>query len=392
MTSVPLARDFHVAVWTGSELLVWGGQNLGTYLATGGRYNPVTDQWSAIPTTGAPSARAWAVGAWTGTDMIVWSGYDGSANVSTGGRYHLATNSWTPTSTTGAPSARSQATAVWTGSEMIVWAGFAPTRTNTGGRYHFASDSWTPTSTGANVPAARSQHSATWTGTEMVVWGGGSSSTWFDNGGRYSPATNSWLPVATLHAPTARTQHTAVWTGSAVWIWGGANTTDTGSGYALGQTRDDDGDGYSECAGDCNDDNRSVFPNAPDVCDSIDNDCDGLIDNESLPPPAVGGLSLGANGALGWTPVLGTVYDVVKGNLGPMRSGAGDFTVSVLACVGNDLLYPVSSDSEVPAPGAGLYFVVRATGCSRSGTYDEGASSQQGSRDAEIAASGNACQ
>ena len=41
---------------------------------------------------------------------------------------------------------------------------------------------------------------------------------------------------------------------------------------------DDDGDGWSEVAGDCDDTSASTYPDAPEVCDGIDNDCDRTID------------------------------------------------------------------------------------------------------------------
>ena len=45
-------------------------------LNTGGRYNPSTDSWTATSTTNAPSARADHTAVWTGSEMIVWGGGD----------------------------------------------------------------------------------------------------------------------------------------------------------------------------------------------------------------------------------------------------------------------------------------------------------------------------
>ena len=61
---------------------------------------------------------------WTGSEMIVWGGY-GTQNffLNTGGRYNPSTDSWTPTDFINAPPPRDYHTAVWTGSEMIVWGG-----------------------------------------------------------------------------------------------------------------------------------------------------------------------------------------------------------------------------------------------------------------------------
>ena len=120
--NAPSARYQHTALWTGSEMIVWGGY-LHDDLNTGGRYNPSTDSWSATSTTNAPSARALHTAVWTGTAMIVWGGTDNNNYWNTGGRYNPSTDSWSATSTTNAPSARAGHTAVWTGSEMIVWGG-----------------------------------------------------------------------------------------------------------------------------------------------------------------------------------------------------------------------------------------------------------------------------
>ena len=81
-TNAPSARPGHTAVWTGSEMIVWGGYNLraatqidGSTLNTGGRYDPSTDSWSATTTTNAPTARGGLTAVWTGSEMIVWGGY-----------------------------------------------------------------------------------------------------------------------------------------------------------------------------------------------------------------------------------------------------------------------------------------------------------------------------
>jgi hypothetical protein len=124
-------------VWTGSQMIVWGGYN-GPSLNTGGRYNPTTDSWTATSTTSAPDARENHTAAWTGSQMIVWGGFNGAiGNFNTGGRYNPSTDSWTATSTTGAPAARASHTAVWTGSEVTIWGGLGSGNVllNTGGRY-----------------------------------------------------------------------------------------------------------------------------------------------------------------------------------------------------------------------------------------------------------------
>jgi len=88
-TNAPSARAGHTAVWTGSEMIVWGGGASGpVYFNTGERYNPSTDSWTATSTTNAPDARASQMAVWTGSEMIVWGGYNGSNNLNTGGRYN----------------------------------------------------------------------------------------------------------------------------------------------------------------------------------------------------------------------------------------------------------------------------------------------------------------
>src|SRR6185369_15666139 len=188
-SNAPSARVNHTAVWSGSEMIVWGGlDDTLQFFNNGGRYNPVTNSWTTTNTTNAPDVRSSHTAVWTGSEMIVWGGQNGVVTtfLNTGGRYNPVSDSWTATSTTNAPEARSLHTAVWTGSEMIVWSGenfsVVPPYYNTGGKYNPVTDSWTTTST-ANAPDARAFHTAVWTGSEMIVWGGANDTT----GGRYNP-------------------------------------------------------------------------------------------------------------------------------------------------------------------------------------------------------------
>jgi len=229
-TNAPTARAVHTAVWTGSEMIVWGGD----YGNTGGRYNPSTNSWTATSTTNAPSARWDHTAVWTGSEMIVWGGSNGINALNTGGRYNPSTNSWRVTSITNEPSARFRHTTVWTGSEMIVWGGNDNvTAFNTGGRYDPNTDSWIAIDT-TNAPTARGIYTAVWTGSEMIVWGGSGRAAQLNTGGRYNPGTDRWRAISITNAPSARFGHTAIWTGSEMIVWGGTDLSsyfNTGGRY-----------------------------------------------------------------------------------------------------------------------------------------------------------------
>ena len=234
-TNAPDGRHSHTAVWTGTEMIVWGGFSLWIgILNTGGRYDPATDSWVATSTTNAPESRTYHTAVWTGTEMIVWGGSDDANHLNTGGRYDPANDSWMATSITNAPDARRFHTAVWTASEMIVWGGWDWNGLfNTGGKYDPITDNWTATST-TNAPGARGGHTAIWTGSNMIVWGGGDGTSNFNNGGRYDPGTNSWTATSNANAPHARGGHTAIWTESNMIVWGGGDDTsnfNTGGRY-----------------------------------------------------------------------------------------------------------------------------------------------------------------
>ena len=219
----PDARYFHVAVWTGSKMIVWGGIGAG-YLNTGSRYDPDGDAWTSTSVgANVPAGRYAPTAIWTGSKMVVWGGSISSDYYNTGGRYDPVDDLWASTATTSAPLKRAYATAVWTGSKMIVWGGFSSSGSrwlNSGGVYDPVDDLWAVTSTGS-APSGRSYHTAVWTGSKMIVWGGDSNG-WFNNDGAlYDPVANSWAAMTATSSPSGRTKQTAVWTGSHMILWGG---------------------------------------------------------------------------------------------------------------------------------------------------------------------------
>ncbi len=100
----PSVRSLHSAVWTGTEMIVWGGRGnaAGSYVGDGGRYNPQSNTWAPMSSVGAPSPRDIHSAVWTGTEMIIWGGLGASGYLNDGARYNPVTDTWTalPTSAT----------------------------------------------------------------------------------------------------------------------------------------------------------------------------------------------------------------------------------------------------------------------------------------------------
>jgi N-acetylneuraminic acid mutarotase len=199
----PSARSEHAAIWTGNEMVVWGGVG-GTPaspipLSTGARYNPASNSWAALPAGGAPAARTGHKAVWSGAEMLVWGGTDFATNLNTGGRYQVISNSWSDITTNNAPSPRVEHTAVWDGTRMIVWGGFDEnavtyyTYLNTGGIYNPLTDVWLATQVSTNTPPQRSQHAAAWTGDAMIIHGGWRGIAYMDDTYQYAPPRTMFL-------------------------------------------------------------------------------------------------------------------------------------------------------------------------------------------------------
>jgi hypothetical protein len=84
----PSPRYDHTAVWTGTEMLVWGGQSYRSRTSAGGtgdileycvrndgaRFDPATNRWRPLSGMQAPSVRLEYASTWTGREFIIWGG------------------------------------------------------------------------------------------------------------------------------------------------------------------------------------------------------------------------------------------------------------------------------------------------------------------------------
>lgn len=239
-TNAPTARNNHSAVWTGTEMWVFGGRTgtlAGTLTNTGGVYNPATNTWTALPTTGAPSAREFHTASWFGTGMLICAGTDASGVVGTTGRLNQGATAWlTPASIT----ARKRHSASVTGNYVFLWGGEdgSGSKLNSGSRYDAASDTWLTTNT-TNAASARCDHAAVVAGDAAYIWGGlDATDAPVSTGAIYNIPANTWTVWDTSSAPTARSSCSACFTGSKVLIWGGVgsagNARKDGASFTLG--------------------------------------------------------------------------------------------------------------------------------------------------------------
>lgn len=83
---------------------------------------------------------------------------------------------------------------------------------------------------------------------------------------------------------------------------------------------DEDGDGITECDGDCDDFDNTVYPGAPEICDGIDNNCNGEIDEITT---FVGNVVLTTQAEVD---AFITCYSVIDGNLTISGTGVTDLS------------------------------------------------------------------
>lgn len=222
LPSAPLdGRASPAVIWTGFKLIVWGGTEDGhTVLPSksahdGALYDPSSDTWTGMapfPLDGRAMGDAAIV--WTGAEMIVWGG---GWKVDHGAAYNPDTNTWRPLPA--APiEGRNLVAGAWTGTEMVVWGGARfdgadGNRTFTrnqgdGAAYNPETDTWRVLPESLLAPAVVD---AIWTGTEVLFSPGYSGDPTANGvmaegrGSAYDPATDTWRQVDTIppHPGTA---------------------------------------------------------------------------------------------------------------------------------------------------------------------------------------------
>jgi hypothetical protein len=234
-TGAPSARHSHDAVWTGSKMIVWGGYDGTAEASGGGIYDPATDTWSAMTTVGEPARRLLFSALWNGKTMVIFGGLTNNTPISQGAAFDPATNTWTNLPTSGQPSPRFNHSALWIGDRIIIWGGqnYADWL-STGSSYNPTTNMWMGPTPAPNVPQARELHSAVWTGSEMLLWGGWDGGAYLNTGATFDPITSAWKPISATNAPSRRSEHSAVWTGKNFIVWGGCGLDFCGTAYGDG--------------------------------------------------------------------------------------------------------------------------------------------------------------
>jgi Kelch motif len=203
-----------LAVWTGREVVAWGGGCCGDADRDGVALDPRRGTWRRLPPAPLPGSQH-PVGAWTGKELLLlagrrFAGYDPRAN------------RWTRLA---APPVRPGAQAVWTGRELVVFGGYASAGHPVPADAHAydpATNRWRTLQT---MEQGRVNGAAVWTGTRVLVWGGltGRADTPHvpRHGLAYDPRRDRWTPLRDAPLP-GRSAPTGAWTGRSFLVVGGS--------------------------------------------------------------------------------------------------------------------------------------------------------------------------
>jgi hypothetical protein len=225
------------AVWTGREMIVWGGVtrggafSYGAPRSDGAAYTPATRTWRKIANSpsgvlgdGGPAA------AWTGSRMVVWSGNspDGPAG---GAVYDPRTNTWRRLPK-GPLGPREGYASVWTGRELLIFGGHTgDVSTPTAAAVNPATGSWRQLKALDAVSGLAIVNGALWDGREAIVSGNLYRHAHFVRPilFAFNPKTNGLREIDLSKAPLTAQQRSQLnpvgWTGTEVVFWIGASSS-----------------------------------------------------------------------------------------------------------------------------------------------------------------------
>jgi hypothetical protein len=245
LPSGPLsARDQETALWTGSDLLVWGGQTTsGSHmLRDGALFDPRSGKWTVIPPSPL-TPRAGTSSVWTGHLALLWGGVtNDTATVSSasnsGAAFDPSTDQWTrlPPSPL---SPREGATALWTGKLAIFIGGEPPNggfgaADVDGAAYDPNTHRWAQLPSlpikGLGAPVGVT---AIWNGRELIAWSTYQTSTPFGSSGEqirnrqvgaeWKPGEEKWTRLPSPPQGVFTATGTSTWVGGRDVITGGTN-------------------------------------------------------------------------------------------------------------------------------------------------------------------------
>jgi len=199
------------AAWTGRELWTFGGSPAGgTPTAMGGRYDPAADVWREHPA--GPPTRQRHLALWTGSELLVLGGVEnltevGGFALSEGGEWRMLANVPLGADLGGA----------WTGRVAFLWGPahrhlYDPTR-----------DEAQLIDVAGTPPAMRPNARVFWSGTEVLVAGpsasGGGDGAASLQG--FDPAAMRWRALGAIDLPASLSSAGAALSGEALFLVGG---------------------------------------------------------------------------------------------------------------------------------------------------------------------------
>jgi hypothetical protein len=205
------------AVAAGSKMLMWGGSVTSNEYRRVASFTPANQTFSVAENIDSPAGVNITAGVWTGTKLIVWGG----DNAATGGIYDPSDITWQPISpfyedNIGSAEGRSEHKVSYDqnlGKLLVFGGGYGEFVCQQGEVYTVATDRWKSMGT-FNKPLGRCHQTQVWTGSKLIIWGGRAPSTGIDafaDGGIYDPASDTWTTIPTDPSIPGRWSAAGAW-------------------------------------------------------------------------------------------------------------------------------------------------------------------------------------